>query len=54
MIFPKSPINDEQEEKIFRIGFVVCQQLTLKSGAFGSRPRKEKPGNELRNVIRMT
>ena len=34
MIFPESLINGEQNEKNFRIGFVVCQQFTFKIGRF--------------------
>ena len=34
MIFLESLINDEQDKKNFRIGFVVCQQFTFKIRRF--------------------
>ena len=34
MIFLESLVNGEQDEKSFRIGFVVCQQFTFKIKRF--------------------
>ena len=51
MIFLKGWINGEQEEKkISESELSFASNWRLKSGAFGSRPRKQKPGNELRNA----
>ena len=55
MIFLKSPINGEQEgKKNSESELSFASNWRLKSGALGSRPRKQKSVNELRNAIRLT
>ena len=47
MIFLGSLINGEQDEtKISESDLSFASNSLLKSGTFGSRPRKQKPGNE--------
>ena len=48
VIFLESLISGEQDEKKFsESDSWYASNSLLKSGAFGSRPRKQKPGNEL-------
>ena len=45
--FLESLINGEQEEKKFSLSNLwFARNSLLKSGAFGSRPRKQKPRKE--------
>ena len=47
MIFLESLINGEQDKRNLESDLSFPSNSLLKSSAFGSRPRKQNPGNEL-------